>query len=154
LGELSAAPVRGASDTTVRSCNASSRQQLTLSASKSSGGNLDAIDRDLQGAQERRHLQLPLARPATRVGTLARTGRNSAARAAGVGELRHGPAVRRAIQCSVGGWHKSGTTAGRESRAWRGSFASHWLGTGFLVGPEWLEHSTYGLRVRCSTNWA
>ena len=21
-----------------------------------------------------------------------------------------------------------------------------------LVGPEWLEHSTYGLRVRCSTN--
>jgi hypothetical protein len=22
----------------------------------------------------------------------------------------------------------------------------------FLVGREWLEHSTYGLRVRCSTN--
>ena len=22
----------------------------------------------------------------------------------------------------------------------------------FLVGCEWLEHSTYGLRVRCSTN--
>jgi len=21
-----------------------------------------------------------------------------------------------------------------------------------LVGREWLEHSTYGLRVRCSTN--
>jgi len=21
-----------------------------------------------------------------------------------------------------------------------------------LVGCEWLEHSTYGLRVRCSTN--
>ena len=22
---------------------------------------------------------------------------------------------------------------------------------GFLVGPEWLEHSTYGLRVSCET---
>ena len=22
----------------------------------------------------------------------------------------------------------------------------------FVVGCEWLEHSTYGLRVRCSTN--
>ncbi len=24
--------------------------------------------------------------------------------------------------------------------------------SGKLVGREWLEHSTYGLRVRCSTN--
>jgi len=85
----------------------------------------------VQGTQAGGHPQLPLARPAAHVGKLARAGRNSAARAAGVGrlgELRHGPAVRalgsrapgavgRATQCSVGRWHKCGTTAGRKSRA-------------------------------------